>query len=48
MDAFWQAVIASIVGGLFTVAARYIDRVLPDPQNKNPLPPPPAVKASER
>jgi hypothetical protein len=46
MDAMWQAIIASAVGVIFTVAARFIDRILPDPQGKHPIPPPPAQQAA--
>ena len=38
-DAFAQAVIASAIGVIFTVAARLIDKYIPDPDDRHPLPP---------
>ena len=42
MNGAWQAIIASAAGIVFTVIARIIDRILPDPEGRNPLPPSPA------
>lgn len=43
MNGAWQAIIASAVGIAFTALARIVDRLLPDPQNKNPMPPAPGL-----
>lgn len=40
-DLFLYAILSSVVGLVFTVLARLIDRWLPDPDKAHPLPAPP-------
>lgn len=43
-DALWTSIISGAVGIAFVVVGRLVDRFLPDPEDKHPLPDPPAVK----
>lgn len=45
MNGAWQAIIASGAGIAFTALARIVDRLLPDPHGKNPMPPNPQAPA---
>ena len=39
-EEMWAQLIAAVVGAIVTVLWRLIDRYLPDPEGKHPLPPP--------
>jgi hypothetical protein len=43
MSEWKQAVIATAVGAIFTVLARFIDRWLPDPEGRYPVAPYPST-----
>jgi hypothetical protein len=45
MSEVWQQITAAIVGAVITILWRLIDRYLPDPNGKHPLPPAPTDDA---